>query len=90
MDKSVKLRMSLVLTWKKKEKKAKVHFQQHYQPRLTISSFLCTRRQKRSMGLTVAEVELSRLDQERVRDRVTLERERSYAENIITKIEDVL
>lgn len=47
-------------------------------------------RQKRSMGLTVAEVELTRLDQERVRDRVTLERERSYAENIITKIEDIL
>uniref|UniRef100_A0A4W6D0E1 Rho guanine nucleotide exchange factor 12 n=1 Tax=Lates calcarifer TaxID=8187 RepID=A0A4W6D0E1_LATCA len=47
-------------------------------------------RQKRSMGLTVAEVELSRLDQERIRDRVTLERERSYAENIITKIEDIL
>uniref|UniRef100_A0A3P8WE68 Rho guanine nucleotide exchange factor 12 n=1 Tax=Cynoglossus semilaevis TaxID=244447 RepID=A0A3P8WE68_CYNSE len=47
-------------------------------------------RQKRSMGLTVAEVELSRLDQERVRDRVTLERERSYAENIIAKIEDIL
>uniref|UniRef100_A0A7N8XZR7 Rho guanine nucleotide exchange factor (GEF) 12a n=1 Tax=Mastacembelus armatus TaxID=205130 RepID=A0A7N8XZR7_9TELE len=47
-------------------------------------------RQKRSMGLTVAEVELSRLDQERVRDRVTLERERSYAENIITKIFDIL
>ncbi|XP_019943935.2 rho guanine nucleotide exchange factor 12 isoform X2 [Paralichthys olivaceus] len=47
-------------------------------------------RQKRSMGLTVAEAELARLDQERVRDRVTLERERSYAENIITKIEDIL
>uniref|UniRef100_A0A8C3A1R0 Rho guanine nucleotide exchange factor 12 n=1 Tax=Cyclopterus lumpus TaxID=8103 RepID=A0A8C3A1R0_CYCLU len=47
-------------------------------------------RQKRSMGLTVAEVELARLDQERVRDRVALERERSYAENIITKIEEVL
>uniref|UniRef100_A0A673A616 Rho guanine nucleotide exchange factor (GEF) 12a n=1 Tax=Sphaeramia orbicularis TaxID=375764 RepID=A0A673A616_9TELE len=47
-------------------------------------------RQKRSMGLTVAEVELTRLDQERIRDRVTLERERSYAENIITKIEDIL
>uniref|UniRef100_A0A7N6AZC5 Rho guanine nucleotide exchange factor (GEF) 12a n=1 Tax=Anabas testudineus TaxID=64144 RepID=A0A7N6AZC5_ANATE len=46
-------------------------------------------RQKRSMGLTVAEVELARLDQERIRDRVTLERERSYAENIITKIEDI-
>ncbi|XP_028320102.1 rho guanine nucleotide exchange factor 12 isoform X2 [Gouania willdenowi] len=47
-------------------------------------------RQKRSMGLTVAEVELARLDQERIRDRVTLERERSYAENIITKIDDIL
>ncbi|XP_029922849.1 rho guanine nucleotide exchange factor 12 isoform X2 [Myripristis murdjan] len=47
-------------------------------------------RQKRSMGLTLAEVELARLDQERGRDRVTLERERSYAENIITKIDDVL
>ncbi|KAJ3591004.1 hypothetical protein NHX12_008951, partial [Muraenolepis orangiensis] len=43
-----------------------------------------------SMGLTLAEAELSRLDQERVRDRVTLERERSYAENIVTKIEDIL
>uniref|UniRef100_A0A667YJG5 Rho guanine nucleotide exchange factor 12 n=1 Tax=Myripristis murdjan TaxID=586833 RepID=A0A667YJG5_9TELE len=32
-------------------------------------------RQKRSMGLTLAEVELARLDQERGRDRVTLERE---------------
>ncbi|KAF0030454.1 hypothetical protein F2P81_017185, partial [Scophthalmus maximus] len=47
-------------------------------------------RQKRSMGLTVAEAELIRVDQERVRDRVTLERERSCAENIITKIEDIL
>uniref|UniRef100_A0A3P9LK15 Rho guanine nucleotide exchange factor 12 n=1 Tax=Oryzias latipes TaxID=8090 RepID=A0A3P9LK15_ORYLA len=47
-------------------------------------------RQKRSMGLTVAEAELTRLDQERVRDSVTLERERSYADNIITKIEEVL
>ncbi|XP_037534080.1 rho guanine nucleotide exchange factor 12, partial [Nematolebias whitei] len=47
-------------------------------------------RQKRSMGLTVAEVELNRLDQERVRDRVTLERECSYAENIISKIDDIL
>ncbi|CAB1348526.1 unnamed protein product, partial [Coregonus sp. 'balchen'] len=47
-------------------------------------------RQKRSMGLTLAEGELARLDTERVRDRVALERERSCAENIITKIEDVL
>uniref|UniRef100_A0A673A7Z6 Rho guanine nucleotide exchange factor (GEF) 12a n=1 Tax=Sphaeramia orbicularis TaxID=375764 RepID=A0A673A7Z6_9TELE len=36
-------------------------------------------RQKRSMGLTVAEVELTRLDQERIRDRVTLEREPTRA-----------
>lgn len=79
-----------VLGFNMEKQKYKVHFQQHYQPRLNISSFLCTYRQKRSMGLTVAEVELTRLDQERVRDRVTLERERSYAENIITKIEDVL
>lgn len=42
------------------------------------------------MGLTVAEAELGRLDQERVRDRGTLERERSYAENIIAKIDDIL
>ncbi|CAL1570422.1 unnamed protein product [Knipowitschia caucasica] len=47
-------------------------------------------RQKRSMGLTVAESELSRLDQERTRDRVTQERERSYAENIVAKIDDIL
>uniref|UniRef100_A0A4W5QPT1 Rho guanine nucleotide exchange factor 12 n=1 Tax=Hucho hucho TaxID=62062 RepID=A0A4W5QPT1_9TELE len=47
-------------------------------------------RQKRSMGLTMAEGELARLDTERVRDRVALERERACAENIITKIEDVL
>uniref|UniRef100_A0A4W5NU91 Rho guanine nucleotide exchange factor 12 n=1 Tax=Hucho hucho TaxID=62062 RepID=A0A4W5NU91_9TELE len=47
-------------------------------------------RSKRSMGLTMAEGELARLDTERVRDRVALERERSCAENIITKIEDVL
>uniref|UniRef100_A0A8C7W8M8 Rho guanine nucleotide exchange factor 12 n=1 Tax=Oncorhynchus mykiss TaxID=8022 RepID=A0A8C7W8M8_ONCMY len=47
-------------------------------------------RSKRSMGLTLAEGELARLDTERVRDRVALERERACAENIITKIEDVL
>ncbi|XP_036379316.1 rho guanine nucleotide exchange factor 12 [Megalops cyprinoides] len=47
-------------------------------------------RQKRSMGLTLAEAELARLDTERVRDRVALERERSCAEHIISKIEDVL
>lgn len=86
----VKREVENVLGFNMEKQKYKVHFQQHYQPRLNISSFLCTCRQKRSMGLTVAEVELTRLDQERVRDRVTLERERSYAENIITKIEDVL
>ncbi|XP_072530469.1 rho guanine nucleotide exchange factor 12 isoform X2 [Salminus brasiliensis] len=47
-------------------------------------------RQKRSMGLTLAEAELTRLDAERVRDRVALERERSRAEHIICKIEEVL
>ncbi|KAJ8397216.1 hypothetical protein AAFF_G00440500 [Aldrovandia affinis] len=47
-------------------------------------------RQKRSMGLTLADGELSRLDTERVRDRVALERERSCAEQIISKIEEVL
>ncbi|KAI5608365.1 rho guanine nucleotide exchange factor 12 isoform X2 [Silurus asotus] len=47
-------------------------------------------RQKRSMGLTLAEAELSRLDTERVRDRVALERERSCSEHIISKINEVL
>ncbi|XP_046874116.1 rho guanine nucleotide exchange factor 12 isoform X8 [Hypomesus transpacificus] len=47
-------------------------------------------RQKRSMGLTLAETELAKLDTERVRDRVALERERSCAEHIMSKIEDVL
>ncbi|XP_048839065.1 rho guanine nucleotide exchange factor 12-like isoform X2 [Brienomyrus brachyistius] len=47
-------------------------------------------RQKRNMGLTLAEGELTRLDTERVRSRVALERERSCAEQIISKIEDVL
>ncbi|XP_062995051.1 rho guanine nucleotide exchange factor 12 isoform X2 [Elgaria multicarinata webbii] len=47
-------------------------------------------RQKRSMGLTLAEGELTRLDAERFRDRTTLEKERACAEQIITKIEEVL
>lgn len=47
-------------------------------------------RQKRSMGLTLAENELTKLDAERVRDRITLERERACAEQIIIKIEEVL
>lgn len=51
--------------------------------------FVCLRH-KRSMGLTLAEAELARLDTERMRDRVALEKERSCAEHIISKIEDVL
>uniref|UniRef100_A0A671NWB9 Rho guanine nucleotide exchange factor 12-like n=1 Tax=Sinocyclocheilus anshuiensis TaxID=1608454 RepID=A0A671NWB9_9TELE len=47
-------------------------------------------RHKRSMGLTLAEADLARLDTERMRDRVALEKERSCAEHIISKIEDVL
>ncbi|XP_043096368.1 rho guanine nucleotide exchange factor 12 isoform X4 [Puntigrus tetrazona] len=47
-------------------------------------------RHKRSMGLTLAEAELARLDTERMRERVALEKERSFAEHIISKIEDVL
>ncbi|XP_077162904.1 rho guanine nucleotide exchange factor 12 isoform X3 [Paroedura picta] len=47
-------------------------------------------RQKRSMGLTLAEGELTRLDAERFRDRAMLERERTCAEQILTKIEEVL
>ncbi|KFV68057.1 Rho guanine nucleotide exchange factor 12, partial [Dryobates pubescens] len=47
-------------------------------------------RQKRSMGLTLAEGELSRLDAERVRDRNSVEKERACAEQIIAKIEEVL
>ncbi|XP_039518407.1 rho guanine nucleotide exchange factor 12 isoform X4 [Pimephales promelas] len=47
-------------------------------------------RQKRSMGLTLAEAELARLDTERMRDRVAPEKERACAEHIISKIEDVL
>ncbi|XP_051953617.1 rho guanine nucleotide exchange factor 12 isoform X3 [Xyrauchen texanus] len=47
-------------------------------------------RHKRSMGLTLAEAELTRLDTERMKDRVALEKERSCAEHIISKIEDVL
>ncbi|XP_073670858.1 rho guanine nucleotide exchange factor 12 isoform X2 [Paramisgurnus dabryanus] len=47
-------------------------------------------RHKRSMGLTLAEAELTRLDTERMRDRVALEKERSCAEHIIPMIEQVL
>ncbi|KAM6115705.1 rho guanine nucleotide exchange factor 12 isoform 4-T4 [Phoenicopterus ruber ruber] len=47
-------------------------------------------RQKRSMGLTLAEGELMKLDAERVRDRNAVEKERACAEQIIAKIEEVL
>ncbi|XP_065594554.1 rho guanine nucleotide exchange factor 12 isoform X2 [Cyrtonyx montezumae] len=47
-------------------------------------------RQKRSMGLTLAEGELTKLDAERVRDRNAVEKERACAEQIIGKIEEVL
>ncbi|XP_059039428.1 rho guanine nucleotide exchange factor 12 isoform X4 [Mustela lutreola] len=47
-------------------------------------------RQKRSMGLTLAESELTKLDAEREKDRVTLEKERACAEQIVAKIEEVL
>uniref|UniRef100_A0A8C3PWK5 Rho guanine nucleotide exchange factor 12 n=1 Tax=Chrysolophus pictus TaxID=9089 RepID=A0A8C3PWK5_CHRPC len=45
-------------------------------------------RQKRSMGLTLAEGELTKLDAERVRDRNAVEKERACAEQIIAKIEE--
>uniref|UniRef100_A0A665U9A7 Rho guanine nucleotide exchange factor (GEF) 12b n=1 Tax=Echeneis naucrates TaxID=173247 RepID=A0A665U9A7_ECHNA len=47
-------------------------------------------RQKRSMGLTLAEDELSKLDVERGKDQQASEKECSCAEHIISKIEDVL
>ncbi|KAM5132394.1 rho guanine nucleotide exchange factor 12 [Mantella aurantiaca] len=47
-------------------------------------------RQKRSMGLTLAESELAKLDAERSRERQTLEKERLCAEPILQKIDDVL
>ncbi|XP_049633957.1 rho guanine nucleotide exchange factor 12 [Suncus etruscus] len=47
-------------------------------------------RQKRSMGLTLAESELTKLDAERDKDRGTLEKERACAEQIVAKIEEVL
>ncbi|XP_023286681.1 rho guanine nucleotide exchange factor 12-like isoform X2 [Seriola lalandi dorsalis] len=47
-------------------------------------------RQKRSMGLTLAEDELSKMDVERGKDQQALEKECSCAEHIISKIEDIL
>lgn len=47
-------------------------------------------RQKRSMGLTLADGELAHLDMEHIRDSPVVERERSCAENILSKIDDIL
>ncbi|XP_060941809.1 rho guanine nucleotide exchange factor 12 isoform X2 [Limanda limanda] len=47
-------------------------------------------RQKRSMGLTLAEDELSKLDVDGGKDQQGLEKECSCAEHIISKIEDIL
>ncbi|KPP76582.1 hypothetical protein Z043_104066, partial [Scleropages formosus] len=49
-------------------------------------------RQKRSMGLTLAEGELGRLgvEQDREQSRATLDQERIFAENVVSKIEEVL
>ncbi|MCJ8739995.1 hypothetical protein PDJAM_G00053850 [Pangasius djambal] len=47
-------------------------------------------RQKHSMGLTLAEGELAHLDTEQLKDATALERERSCAENILSKIDDIL
>ncbi|XP_074528793.1 rho guanine nucleotide exchange factor 12 [Halichoeres trimaculatus] len=47
-------------------------------------------RQKRSMGLTLAEDELSKLDSERGENQQALEKECSCAEHILSKIEDIL
>ncbi|CAN2387893.1 rho guanine nucleotide exchange factor [Pristimantis euphronides] len=47
-------------------------------------------RQKRNMGLTLAESELTKLDVERSQERNTLEKERLCAEPILQKIEEVL
>ncbi|KAM9846903.1 rho guanine nucleotide exchange factor 12 [Aulostomus maculatus] len=47
-------------------------------------------RHKRSMGLTLAEDQLSKLDSERGNDHQALERECSCAEHILSKIEDIL
>ncbi|XP_030602173.1 rho guanine nucleotide exchange factor 12 isoform X2 [Archocentrus centrarchus] len=47
-------------------------------------------RQKRSMGLTLAEDELCKLDSEPGRDQQAMEKECSCAEHILSKIEDIL
>ncbi|KAM9332805.1 rho guanine nucleotide exchange factor 12 [Pholidichthys leucotaenia] len=47
-------------------------------------------KQKRSMGLTLAEDELSKLDSDGGKDQPASEKECSCAEHILTKIEDIL
>ncbi|XP_030010087.1 rho guanine nucleotide exchange factor 12-like isoform X2 [Sphaeramia orbicularis] len=47
-------------------------------------------RHKRSMGLTLAEDELSKLDSDQGKDQQALEKECSCAEHILSKIEDIL
>lgn len=47
-------------------------------------------RQKRSMGLTLAEDELSKIDIEQGKDQQALEKECLCAEHILSKIEDIL
>lgn len=47
-------------------------------------------RQKRNMGLTLAEGELAHLDAEQLKDSVALEKEKSCAENVLAKIDDIL
>ncbi|XP_017346452.2 rho guanine nucleotide exchange factor 12 isoform X1 [Ictalurus punctatus] len=47
-------------------------------------------RQKHSMGLTLAEGERAHPDTEQLKDATALERERSCAENILAKIDDIL
>lgn len=42
------------------------------------------------MGLTLTEGELAHLDAEQIKDGAALERERSCAENILAKIDDIL
>ena len=42
------------------------------------------------MGLALADGELANLDLEQIRDSAALERERFCAENILSKIDDVL
>lgn len=56
--------------------------------RACVCVYVC--RQKRSMGLTLAEDELSKLDIERGKDQQALEKECSCAEHILSKIEDIL